>query len=223
MEERTVVIDVGEGARLPADAVVPSGAAGVVVFAHGGGSGRRSPRNRAVAARLQQAGLATLLADLLTLEEEREDALTGRLRFDTGLLATRLSALARWTRDDDALTYLPLGYFGASTGAAAALIAAAAEPQDVSAVVCRGGRPDLARNHLARVQAPVLLIVGGDDHVVLDLNRRALGFLGPESMLQMVPGAGHLFDEPGALDVVAEQATRFFVSRLTGMGSVTAS
>ncbi len=217
MRQRSERVEVLPGVVLDADVAVPDGAAGVVVFAHGSGSGRHSPRNRAVAERLQLAGLATVLGDLLTDEEERADAVTGHLRFDVQLLARRLAGLARWSSELPELADLPLGYFGASAGAAAALIAATTEPPAVAAIVSRGGRPDLAKDHLRRVRVPVLLIVGGEDHVVLDLNRRAFEELGPTAALHVVPGATHLFEEPGALDVVAEKATVWFVRHLTGV------
>ncbi|MGY1810310.1 dienelactone hydrolase family protein [Blastococcus sp. SYSU D00669] len=190
------------GAVLTGDLVVPAPARGVVLFAHGSGSSRHSPRNRRVAAALQAAGFGTLLLDLLTEAEERVDARTGELRFDTGLLAGRLTAAAdRLVRDRG----LPLATFGASTGAAAALITAAERPGEVRAVVSRGGRPDLAGEALARVRAPTLLVVGGADEQVLTLNREAAARLGGEVELAVVPGATHLFPEPGALDQVVER------------------
>ena len=201
---------------LDGDLVVPEPAGGVVVFAHGTGSGRHSPRNRSVAGELQRAGLATLLLDLLTADEEQVDLRTRHLRFDIGLLARRLLAAARWVAAEPAVSGLPVGYFGASTGAAAALIAAAEEPEAVGAVVSRGGRPDLARDHLERVRCPTLLIVGGADDVVLDLNRQALGRLAravPAS-LEVVPEATHLFEEPGALEAVAHLAQSWFTTHL---------
>ncbi len=217
MRQRSERIEVLPGVVLDADVAVPDGAAGVVVFAHGSGSGRHSPRNRAVADRLQAAGLATVLGDLLTVEEERAEASTGHLRFDVQMLAGRLAGLARWSSDLPELAGLPLGYFGASTGAAAALLAAATEAPPVAALVSRGGRPDLAKEHLRRVGVPVLLIVGGEDPVVLDLNRRAVEELGTDAALRVVKGATHLFEEPGARDVVAEEATVWFVRHLTGI------
>ena len=200
-----------------ADLAVPEGARGVVTFAHGTGSGRHSPRNRRVADVLRAGGFATLLLDLLTQGEEQVDLRTRHLRFDVELLARRLAAAAAWVDQQPDLGGLPLGYFGASTGAAAALIAAADGPGDVGAVVSRGGRPDLAGDRLARVRCPTLLIVGGADDAVLDLNRRALAHLqgaGCEAALEVVPGATHLFEEPGALDTVAELATQWFTTRL---------
>jgi putative phosphoribosyl transferase len=185
------------------------------VFAHGSGSGRFSPRNRAVAGVLVDAGLATLLMDLLTAEEEAEDMRTARLRFDIGLLAERVISAIDWLGSDGTLADLPVGCFGASTGAAAALIAAAERPQRVAAVVSRGGRPDLAGNALPRVKAPTLLIVGGRDIEVIELNRQAQALLEVESRLEIVPGATHLFEEPGALERVAALAREWFLRYLT--------
>jgi putative phosphoribosyl transferase len=193
---------------------VPAGAAGVTVFAHGSGSSRHSPRNRRVAARLQEAGLATLLADLLTPGEEALDQRTRELRFDIELLARRLAAATAWVSAEPSLQDLPVGYFGASTGAAAALVAAADEPDSVGAVVSRGGRPDLAGDRLADIAAPTLLIVGGADTAVLELNRRAAARMRGEVAIEVVPGATHLFEEPGALDVVADLAARWLTHHL---------
>jgi putative phosphoribosyl transferase len=211
--ERAERIAVADGVVLDADLVFPDGATGVVVFAHGSGSSRHSVRNRAVAGRLHRAGLATLLLDLLTPEEEAVDARTGQHRFDVGLLAVRLVAAAGWVGGQPDLAALPLGYFGASTGAAGALIAAADQDR-VGAVVSRGGRVDLAGEALGRVRCPTLLIVGANDPTVLALNRQALPELQVETALEVVPGASHLFEEPGALDVVADLATRWFVTHL---------
>ncbi|MGW4999843.1 phosphoribosyltransferase family protein [Streptomyces hydrogenans] len=197
------------GPVLPGDLAVPERATGLVLFAHGSGSGRHSPRNRAVAAALNGAGLATLLFDLLTEAEA-----TDRSRvFDTPLLAERLGRAAAWTAGWPGAEGLPRGYFGASTGAAAALWAAAEPGDDVAAVVSRGGRPDLAGERLAGVRAPTLLVVGGSDDLVLDLNRRAGELLRCEHRLEVVPGAGHLFEEPGALEEVAALATDWFTGR----------
>jgi putative phosphoribosyl transferase len=187
---------------------------GVVLFAHGAGSGRKSPRNRFVANVLQRAGFATLLLDLLTEAEEVSERYTAHLRFDVDLLAQRLLGATEWIANQDSTGHLPIGYFGASTGAAAALIAAAENPDRIGAVVSRGGRPDLARSSLSRVKTPTLLIVGGNDPLVLDLNRRALRELRSEKLLEIVPGASHLFDEPGALERVAEVATEWFADQL---------
>jgi pimeloyl-ACP methyl ester carboxylesterase len=182
----------------------------VVVFAHGSGSGRMSPRNRYVAGELQQAGLATVLADLLTIDEEVADARAGMLRFDIPLLASRVVALVDWVTGRDDLAPLGVGLFGASTGAAAALVAAAARPDLVQSVVSRGGRPDLAYQCLAEVRQPTLLIVGEMDRLVLELNREALARLDRDSRLVVVPGATHLFGEPGALEHVARLAVGWF-------------
>ena len=204
------------GAVLEADLAVPERPTGVVLFAHGSGSGRHSPRNRYVAARLQEAGLATVLADLLTPEEDAVDRRTGRLRFDIELLARRVTGMAGWLAGSapDHLARLPLGLFGASTGAGAALVAAAARPDLVAAVVSRGGRADLAGPALPEVKAPTLLIVGGRDDVVLRLNREALARLTGEKELQVVPGASHLFEEPGALEQVAGLTADWFARHL---------
>ena len=202
------------GVMLEADIVVPDPALGVVLFAHGSGSGRHSPRNRAVAEELQRAGLATVLADLLTVEEEQIDARTGALRFDIGLLARRVAALTDWLVEQEQTADLGVGLFGASTGAAAALVAATARPASVEAVVSRGGRPDLAGGLLRLVRQPVLLIVGERDRTVLDLNRTAMRELGGETTLAIVPGATHLFEEPGALEEVARLARDWFVGHL---------
>lgn len=199
---------------LEGDLAIPESACGVVLFAHGSGSSRHSPRNRFVAAVLQQAGLATLLADLLTRAEEEEDAVTGHLRFDVSLLGDRLLALTDWVLGHPQAGRLPLGYFGASTGAAAALAAAAQRPEVVRAVVSRGGRPDLAAAVLSHVRAPTLLIVGGRDTLVLRLNQEALRLLGGERELTIVPGATHLFEEPGALAEVARLAREWFLRHL---------
>lgn len=211
--EQTMQIPVA-GVVLEADVVVPQPAQGVVLFAHGSGSSRHSPRNVYVAEELQAAGLATVLVDLLTPAEERIDAVTAELRFDIDLLAHRLTELCDWIGEHDLTSGSGLGLFGASTGAAAALVAAAARPTAVAAVVSRGGRPDLAGPVLPAVRQPTLLIVGERDPVVLDLNRRALGELSGEARLEVVPGATHLFGEPGALEQVARLARDWFVRHL---------
>jgi pimeloyl-ACP methyl ester carboxylesterase len=203
-----------DGVMLEADVVVPEQALGVVLFAHGSGSSRHSPRNRYVAGELQNAGLATVLADLLTPAEEQLDARTAELRFDIGLLATRVAALTDWLVEQEPTEGLGVGLFGASTGAAAALVAAATRPDFVQAVVSRGGRPDLAGDFLRRVHQPTLLIVGGEDTVVIELNREALEQLSGEARLEIVPGASHLFEEPGALEQVARLARGWFVRHL---------
>src|SRR4051812_15071937 len=192
----------------------PAGARGVVLFAHGSGSGRHSPRNRYVADELNRAGLATLLADLLTPQEEQVDLRTAALRFDIDLLAGRVTALVDWATRNEPTAGLGIGLFGASTGAAAALIAAASRPTTVQAVVSRGGRPDLADAHLHEVHQPTLLIVGERDPVVIDLNRQAMRVLRGETRLMIVPGASHLFEEPGTLQQVALLARDWFVGRL---------
>lgn len=189
---------------------LPSDAQGLVIFAHGSGSSRFSPRNRSVALQLNQAGLATLLFDMLTADEEARDARTGRLRFDLDLLSHRLLAATDYLVTWPETSGLPLGYFGASTGAAAALLAAGERPDRIGAIVSRGGRPDLASSRLAGVQAPTLLIVGGEDREVITLNQSVLAFLPAESALAIVPGAGHLFEEPGALQQVARLAIQWF-------------
>ena len=201
------------GVLVDADLAVPDPARGAVLFAHGSGSSRHSPRNQYVAAELRSAGLATVLADLLTPAEEQIDARTAQLRFDIGLLTHRVTSLTDWLAADQATAGLPIGLFGASTGAAAALAAAAARPGRVSAVVSRGGRPDLADRHLPSVRQPTLLIVGELDTQVIELNRRAMQRLG-EARLEIVQGASHLFQEPGALEQVAELARAWFVDHL---------
>jgi dienelactone hydrolase len=193
---------------------VPPKACGVVLFAHGSGSSRHSPRNRFVATKLREWGLATLLIDLLTPEEEAVDAGTARLRFDIGLLAERLAGATDWLGQDPDTGGLKVGYFGASTGGGAALVAAAGRPDVVGAVVSRGGRPDLAGPALPHVQAPTLLIVGGDDEPVVAMNQEALRHLRCEKRLEIVPGATHLFEEPGALEEVARLAGQWFRDHL---------
>ncbi len=203
--------------RIPADSVfldgtltIPAGARGVVLFAHGSGSGRFSPRNRAVARTLQEAGFTTLLMDLLTQQEETVDARTAQLRFDIDLLARRLVAATDWLTERPETRDLPVGYFGASTGAGAALLAAAARPDVVKAVVSRGGRPDLAAGALPEVRAPALLIVGSRDTPVIGLNEAAQRRMRTETRLAIVPGATHLFEEPGTLEEVARLAADWF-------------
>jgi dienelactone hydrolase len=211
--ERGISFVSGE-TKLEGNLTRPGGADAIVVFAHGSGSGRHSPRNRRVARALNDAGLATLLIDLLSEDEERIDQATGELRFDIGLLAERLLSATDWLATEEETSRLLVGYFGASTGAAAALVAAAERPE-VGAVVSRGGRPDLAGEALGRVRAPTLLIVGGNDTHVLELNEAALDQLGGENELAIVPGATHLFEEPGALDEVARLAGGWFVRHLS--------
>lgn len=209
----TVTISVGS-ALLDGDLTLPAGTTAVVLFAHGSGSSRHSPRNRYVAAELQAAGLGTLLLDLLTAREEAIDARTGHLRFDIDLLATRLVGATDWLLDLAGTSHSRLGYFGASTGAAAAIVAAAQRPDAIAAIVSRGGRPDLAGEALATVRAPTLLIVGGADAEVLALNREAMARMAAPRRLEVVPGATHLFEEPGALEQVAGLARGWFVRHL---------
>jgi dienelactone hydrolase len=219
MNARPVRIAV-QGGELEGDLTIPERASGIVLFAHGSGSSRRSHRNMHVARGLQHAGLATLLFDLLLEREAIEDERTGVYRFDIGLLAERLVDATHWTRNDPATAALPIGYFGASTGAAAALVAAAQE-QDIAAIVSRGGRPDLAGSALPLVRAPTLLIVGGNDTLVIDLNRQAFQLLGSvHKDLVIVPGATHLFEEPGALDQVIRLATDWFLRHASLSGSL---
>jgi pimeloyl-ACP methyl ester carboxylesterase len=217
VEERAIEVGLGK-AMLRGDLRIPAGAGAVVVFAHGSGSSRLSPRNRFVGDILFRDGLATLLIDLLTKEEESVDLQTAELRFDIPLLARRLGGVTDWLDDEPLTESLRVGYFGASTGAAAALIAAADRPQKVGAIVSRGGRPDLALPVLGQVRQPTLLIVGGADELVLDLNRRALAELGGPKELAIIPGATHLFEEPGALEQVAILASGWFRRHLLDHG-----
>ncbi|MGW7099636.1 dienelactone hydrolase family protein [Streptomyces sp. NPDC054838] len=211
VDSQTVSIPV-DGSTISGDLVLPPRPCAVVVFAHGSGSSRHSPRNQAVAASLRQTGLGTLLMDLLTVREERADMATGGHRFDIGLLGRRLVSAIDWLGTLPATASIPLGLFGASTGAAAALVAAAERPGRVGSLVSRGGRPDLAGDDvLSRVRAPVLLIVGGADRNVLELNRAAAALLRAPHRLQVVPGATHLFEEPGALETVAAAARDWFL------------
>jgi putative phosphoribosyl transferase len=191
---------------LSGDLMIPARATGIVLFAHGSGSSRHSRRNRYVASVLQEGGLATLLLDLLTEAEEEVDLRTRHLRFDIGLLAGRLGEATDWLQHETQTRHLPVGYFGASTGGGAALVAAAERPRAIGAVVSRGGRPDLAGLALRRVQAPTLLIVGGEDYQVIELNRQAMDEMRCEKELSIVPGATHLFEEPGALEQVSQLA-----------------
>lgn len=211
--------------RIPAGRVVLSGslaipekAAAVVLFAHGSGSSRHSPRNQFVARTLNDAGLATLLFDLLTPEEEAIDSYTREHRFNIGLLADRLVHVTEWAKQQERTRDLTPGYFGSSTGGAAALVAAAQLPEDIGAVVSRGGRPDLAGDALSKVQAPTLLIVGSNDNVVIELNEMARDRLPGQVKLEIIPGATHLFEEPGALENVANHASNWFVKHLGRVG-----
>ena len=213
IHEHLVRVKTGS-AELEGNLSLPAAATGIVLFAHGSGSSRHSPRNRYVARVLQQGGLATLLMDLLTTPEDREDERTGRLRFNIGLLAERVVGATDWLAQNSPTSQLRIGYFGASTGAAAALVAAAERPQTVGAVVSRGGRPDLAIPVLDRVKAPTLLIVGGLDLAVIEMNREALAHLTVQKRLEIVPGATHLFEEKGTLEEVARLAQEWLAAHL---------
>ncbi|MEU8424208.1 hydrolase [Micromonospora sp. NPDC048835] len=210
----TVTIPVGD-AQLPADLTLPVQPVGMVLFAHGSGSSRRSPRNVAVARTLNDRGLGTVLADLLTPAEDEVDAETAELRFDIGLLASRLAGIVDWLAAERPAGDVPIGLFGASTGAAAALVAASTRADRVGAVVSRGGRPDLAEGALAQVRTPTLLLVGGLDEEVITLNERARAELGEVGELRVIPGATHLFEEPGTLEQVADQAGGWFTTHLS--------
>jgi len=201
---------------LQGDLSIPEGAKGIVLFAHGSGSSRFSPRNRYVAEVLQQSDLATLLMDLLTQEEEAIDRFTRHLRFDIELLSGRVVDAIKWLEEKPDTSDLDLGLFGSSTGAASALIAATRKPDCVKAIVSRGGRPDLAMDYLADVEAPTLLIVGGKDKPVIRMNREAMNKLEVTKSLEIVPGASHLFEEPGKLEEVARLATEWFSKHLGG-------
>ena len=201
---------------LGGDLVVPENATGLIIFAHGSGSSRHSSRNRFVARELNRGRLATLLMDLLTPEEESVDLRTRHLRFDIGMLADRLVHAAEWAGSTAGIRDLTIGYFGASTGGGAALVAAAQRPERIGAVVSRGGRPDLAGAALPRVAAPTLLIVGGCDYPVIDMNEEAMRAMRCEKRLEIVPGATHLFEEPGTLERVADLARNWFQRHLPG-------
>ena len=207
-------VQVGNNIMLEGNLNIPENPRGVVLFAHGSGSSRHSPRNQFVAQVLHKAGFATLLIDLLTAGEEEQDWQTGHLRFNIDLLSQRVEGATNWLSVNPATANLKIGYFGASTGAAAALVAAAAHPFAVGAVVSRGGRPDLAGSFLTSVQAPTLLIVGSKDTQVIELNRMALSLLKGEKHLEIIPGATHLFEEPGALEQVAQLASQWFTRYL---------
>ncbi len=215
--DRPVRIAAG-GVTLDGDLAEPHEPLGTILFAHGSGSSRHSPRNQAVAAGLRSRGFATLLLDLLTVDEEDVDEITRELRFDIGLLAERLVGATDWLRKQPGLSELAIGCFGASTGAGAALVCAAERPRAVAAVVSRGGRPDLAGPALSKVRAPTLLIVGGEDRTVITINRRALAELRCEKELRIVPGATHLFEERGALEQVAEWTGEWFARHLVSRG-----
>jgi putative phosphoribosyl transferase len=211
-QDQAVRFNVG-GIHIDGDVSMPGNATGVVLFVHGSGSSRHSPRNRFVADSLHAQGFGTVLMDLLTRSEERADQFSGHLRFDIAFLARRVISVLDEIREQIAL---PLGLFGASTGAAAALVVAAAQPQVISAVVSRGGRPDLAGHALPAVKAPTLLVVGSEDAEVVELNRKAAAQMTAESRLEIVPGASHLFHEPGALETVAHLAADWFTLHLVG-------
>lgn len=202
--------------RLEGNLSIPEDSIGMVLFVHGSGSGRKSPRNRFVARELNQKRIATLLFDLLTVKEEELDTQTGHLRFDISLLSERLLGVTDWLLRHSLASDLSIGYFGASTGAAAALVTAAKIPQTVKAIVSRGGRPDLAGSSLDQVKCPTLLLVGGYDDVVIDLNKHALSQLKSEKKLVIIPEATHLFEEPGKLELVAQHAGNWFVKYLGG-------
>jgi len=212
VESRKVRIESGS-VTLEGELSVPENASGIVLFAHGSGSSRHSPRNQYVARVIREAGVATLLFDLLTREEEAVDLTTRHLRFDISLLARRLIEATTWIQKQDDTRHLRVGYFGSSTGGGAALVAAAGA-DEIGAVVSRGGRPDLAGPALRHVKAPTLLIVGGRDEVVINLNKEAYAELRCEKELKIVPGASHLFEEPGALEEVARLAAEWFQSHL---------
>ncbi len=211
MKENLVHIAIKKGV-LEGDLQIPPEAKGLVLFAHGSGSSRHSPRNRFVADLLQKGGVATLLIDLLTKEEGEADEFTGALRFDIDLLTDRLCLVTKWLQTSKETKHLPIGYFGASTGAAAALCAAAEVKKGIVAVVSRGGRPDLAHKALAQVEAPTLLIVGGYDAQVIGMNEEAYGLLSCDKQMVIIPRATHLFEEPGALEEVARLALEWFRS-----------
>jgi putative phosphoribosyl transferase len=204
-----------DSVSLKGNLVVPLGTQGIILFAHGSGSSRHSPRNRYVAEVLQKEGLATLLIDLLTSEEEAIDMQTRHLRFDIGLLTSRLVGATDWLLENPTTSHLRIGYFGASTGSAAALIAATERPEAIGAIVSRGGRPDLAGSALSRIRTPTLLIVGGNDFPVIALNEDALKYIPAEKRLEIIPRATHLFEELGALEQVASLASQWFKRYLT--------
>lgn len=215
LEEQLVRIETGEAA-LEGSLWLPPTAVGIVVFAHAGGSGRYSTRNRIVAESFRKRRLGTLLLGLLTAEEERLDEQTSKLRFDIPLLAVRLAHTAAWLNSNGETGRLPIGYFGASTGAGAALVAAATAPQNICSIVSRGGRPDLAGPELKRVKVPVLLIVGGNDSGVVEFNRRAFDELDTEKRMEVIPGATLLSEEPGVLESVARLAGEWFEQWMQG-------
>ncbi|HII36833.1 MAG TPA: alpha/beta hydrolase [Nitrosopumilaceae archaeon] len=221
-EVRSVLIPI-DSIKLHGDLTIPKNAEGIVLFAHGSGSSRHSSRNKYVAQVLQKAGLATLLIDLLTEDEEKVDDYTAHLRFDIDLLAKRLVDTTNWLIKNPDTKNLNIGYFGASTGAAAALVSSVDCPDAINAIVSRGGRPDLAGPILSRVKAPTLLIVGGNDSQVIEMNEEALNLLETEKKIAIVPGATHLFEEPGTLEQVARLASDWFVTHLTKIKNQTKS
>ena len=212
--QATYQVQVENNITLEGNLSLPENPRGVVLFAHGSGSSRHSPRNQFVAQVLHEAGFATLLIDLLTMQEEEQDRYTGRFRFDIDLLSRRVVGATDWLTANPTTANLKIGYFGASTGAAAALVAAAKRPMAVGAVVSRGGRPDLAGSYLPAVQAPTLLLVGSQDTQVIELNRRAFSLLQCEKQLKIIPGASHLFEESGTLEKVAQLASQWFARYL---------
>jgi putative phosphoribosyl transferase len=212
--EQTYRIPIEGGLTLEGFLNIPESLRGVVLFVHGSGSSRHSPRNQFVARILHDAGIATMLIDLLTTQEEEDDYYTGRLRFNIDLLSERVSQTTRWLTDYDPAAHLNVGYFGASTGAAAALVAASQHPQIVKAIVSRGGRPDLAKSYLGRVQSPTLLIIGEKDTQVIALNDLAYSLLRCPKQTAIVPAASHLFEEPGTLEQVAQLARQWFMQYL---------
>ncbi len=209
-ENNLVKVKAGQ-VTLEGNLTVPAGAEGVVLFAHGSGSSRLSPRNRYVAQEINNAGIGTLLFDLFTPQEEQQDEYNAELRFDIKLLAERLVGATDWIETQDETAGLNIGYFGSSTGAAAAIIAASQRPAHVRAIVSRGGRPDLAGSALSMIDVPTLLIVGGNDLQVIELNTKALSEIGGDKDLEIIPGATHLFEEPGALEQVSRLAARWFI------------
>ncbi len=209
--DNEITINVGKE-TIEGNLTIPSGSKSIVLFAHGSGSGRFSPRNQYVAKVLNNAGISTLLIDLLTEKEEEKDVITAEFRFNIALLAQRLVAATKWLKQNPATKNFTLGYFGASTGAAAAIMAAAEFPREVKAIVSRGGRPDLAWEQLSQVKAPTLFIVGGEDSVVIDLNKKAMAQFTAEKKLEIVPGATHLFEESGKLEQVSKMANEWFLA-----------
>lgn len=214
---QSIEIELGPAGSITGDLNLLANPLGLVLFAHGGGSSRFSPRNQFVASRLNKANFATLLIDLLTAKEDEQDQFTRQFRFDVGLLARRLVIVIEWLGKTETTSDLPLGLFGASTGSASAIIAGAVKPAGVKALVSRGGRPDLAGSHIELLRVPTLLIVGEDDEPVIDLNRQAMEKMQCKHDLVIVPGATHLFEEPGVLEIVSEYAANWFSKYLSPM------